>query len=157
MARGLYKLDITITPYPPLIEGEDGEPQAQPFGDVVEVGRGTKWAYLYSARNPHARLEAMGALLIADSWKAAAKAMTATDRGRVFDAEWEEVEETLDDKGEPTGEKRKVMRRGKLRDKPGGVSGKQPKLRELLVPVAFGERERDAEQRALNRETGRGA
>ena len=147
MGRGLYKLDITLATYPPEVDG-----QPAPFGDVVEISRGTKWAYLYSGRNPHAELEAMGAVLIADTWRAAAKAMTATERGKVFDAEWEEDEPVTDEKGEATAETRKVMRRGKLRDKPGGVSGKPAKLRELLVPVAFGERELAMEQRNLNRD-----
>ena len=146
--RGLYKLDITLTPYPPV----DDEGAEQPFGDVVEISRGTKWAYLYAARNPHPELEAMGATLVAGSWRACAKALTITERGRVFDAEWEEDEPVTDELGEPTAEVRKVMRRGKLKDKPGGVSAKPPKLRELLVPIAFGERELAMEQRDLSRE-----
>jgi len=149
--RGLYKLDITATLYPPLGEGEDGEPVEQPMGDVVEIGRGTKYVYLYAARSPHPELEAMGAVLVGNTWKQCAKALTSTERGKVFDAEWEEDEEVLDEKGEPTGETRKVMKRGKLKDKPGGVSAKPPKLRELLVPIAFGERELAMEQRALGR------
>jgi len=152
MGRGLYKLDITLATYPPEVDGRPA-----PFGDVVEISRGTKWLYLYSARNPHPELEAMGATLVAGSWRACAKALTTTERGKVFDAEWEEDEPveavTLKD-GEtlkPTVP-RKVMRRGKLKDKPGGVSGKPPKLRELLVPIAFGERELALEQRELSRE-----
>ncbi|MFA6044184.1 MAG: hypothetical protein WC718_04310 [Phycisphaerales bacterium] len=145
--RGLYKLDITLTPYPPEVDG-----QPAPFGDVVEISRGTKWAYLYAGRSPHPELEVMGATLIGNTWKACAKAMTATDRGRVFEAEWEEDEAVLDENSQPTAEVRKVMRRGKLKDKPGGASAKPPKLRELIAPVGFGERELAWEQRELERE-----
>ena len=143
MGRGLYKLDVSVTPYPPV----DDEGAEQPFGDVVKISRGTKWCYLYSGLNPHADLEALGATLVASSWREAAKALNATERGKVFDAEWEEEEEDPE-----TKETRKVMRRGKVKDKPGGVSAKPPKLRELLIPIAFGERELAMEQRGLNKE-----
>lgn len=154
MARGLYKLDISAVQYPPLVNGPDGEQQEAPFGDVVEISRGTKWAYIYAARNPHPELEALGATLIGSRWSEVRRALSSVDRGKVFDAEWEAEEDELDADGQPTGAKRKVMRRGKVKDKPGGVSGKPPKLNELLVPACFGSREGALEQRELDDEQG---
>lgn len=143
MARGLYKLDITLTAYPP----DDGA-----VADVVEIGRGTKWAYLYSARCPNAALKALGAELVGEGWTGVWRAITSTERGKIFEAEWEETEIDPDDPLTPMT----VRRRGKLKDKPGGVAGKPAKLREVIIPISFGERERDADQRALDRETRKG-